>query len=127
MNQKERFVYVQTFGCQMNIYDTERMHQVLGVDGYSTTNDPSQADLILLNTCSVRDKAEQKMLSALGRFHPLKEHNDELVLGVTGCVATQEKDALLQKVPYLDLVLGPDNIAALPELSLIHISEPTRP
>ena len=116
MNQKERFVYVQTFGCQMNIYDTERMYQVLGGEGYSTTNDPSQADLILLNTCSVRDKAEQKMLSALGRFHPLKEHNDELVLGVTGCVATQEKDALLEKVPYLDLVLGPDNIAALPDV-----------
>jgi len=116
MTEKEQFVYVQTFGCQMNLYDTDRMFQVLGKEGYTSTQDPSQADLILLNTCSVRDKAEQKMLSALGRFHPLKQHNDDLVLGVTGCVATQEKDKLLKKVPYLDLVIGPDNIAALPDV-----------
>ena len=116
MSEKKRFVYVQTFGCQMNLYDTDRMYQVLGKDGYDSTDDPSLADLILLNTCSVRDKAEQKMLSALGRFHPLKEHNEELVIGVTGCVATQEKEKLLKKVSYLDLVIGPDNIAALPDV-----------
>ena len=101
MTEKQRFVYVQTFGCQMNLYDTDRMFQVLGKEGYASTQDPSQADLILLNTCSVRDKAEQKMLSALGRFHPLKEHNEDLVFGVTGCVATQEKDKLLKTIGRL--------------------------
>ena len=116
MPGKQRHVYVQTFGCQMNVYDTERIHQVLRPDGYVPTDDPSRADLILLNTCSVRDKAEHKMLSALGRFHRLKEHNDELLLGVGGCVATQEGERLLKKVPYLDIVFGPDNIAELPAL-----------
>ncbi len=116
MAESQRYVHIQTFGCQMNIYDTERMLQVLGKDGYASTDDPARADLILLNTCSVREKAEHKMLSALGRYHRLKEFNDELILGVTGCVATQERDRLFKKVPYLDLVAGPDNIAALPEM-----------
>lgn len=111
-----RLVYVQTFGCQMNVNDTDRIFQVLAPHGYRPTDDPAQASLILLNTCSVRDKAEQKMLSQLGRLAPLKEYNDELVLGVAGCVAQQEGDRLLKKVPYLDLVFGPDHIAALPDL-----------
>ena len=112
----ERFVYVHTFGCQMNVYDTDRIHQVLAPLAYRPTDDPARAHLILLNTCSVRDKAEQKMLSQLGRFAPLKEYNDDLVLGVAGCVAQQEGPRLLKKVPYLDLVFGPDNIPQLPEL-----------
>ncbi len=111
-----RFVYVHTFGCQMNVYDTDRIHQVLGPLNYAPTDDPARANLILLNTCSVRDKAEQKMLSQLGRLAPLKEFNDDLVLGVAGCVAQQEGARLLKKVPYLDLVFGPDNIPQLPEL-----------
>ena len=116
MAESERYVHIQTFGCQMTLYDPERMLQVLGEDGYASTEDPARADLILLNTCSVREKAEHKMLSALGRYHRLKEFNDELVLGVTGCVATQERERLFKKVPYLDLVAGPDNIAQLPEM-----------
>ena len=114
--QDRRLVWVQTFGCQMNVYDTDRMLQVLAPHGYGATDDPARADLILLNTCSVRDKAEHKMLSELGRLAPLKDHNDDLVLGVTGCVAQQEGENLLKKVPYLDLVLGPDNIPDLPRL-----------
>lgn len=111
-----RFVHVQTFGCQMNVNDTDRILQVLAPHGWAATDDPAKAHLILLNTCSVREKAEQKMLSQLGRLAPLKEHNDELVLGVAGCVAQQEGAALLQKVPYLDLVMGPDHIAELPAM-----------
>lgn len=111
-----RFVHVQTFGCQMNVNDTDRILQVLAPHGWVATDDPAKAQLILLNTCSVREKAEQKMLSQLGRLAPLKEHNDELVLGVAGCVAQQEGAALLQKVPYLDLVMGPDHIAELPAM-----------
>ncbi|MCB9729658.1 MAG: tRNA (N6-isopentenyl adenosine(37)-C2)-methylthiotransferase MiaB [Deltaproteobacteria bacterium] len=110
----DRFVYVQTFGCQMNVVDTDRIFQVLAPLRYQPTDDPSRADLILLNTCSVREKAEQKMLSELGRLAPLKDFNDDLVLGVAGCVAQQEGARLLDKVPYLDLVMGPDNIAQLP-------------
>lgn len=111
-----RFVHIQTFGCQMNVYDTDRLHQVLEPYNYRPTDDPAKADLILLNTCSVRHKAEQKMLSQLGRLAPLKEYNDDLVLGVAGCVAQQEGKALLDKVPYLDLVFGPDQIGELPGL-----------
>lgn len=111
-----RLVHVQTFGCQMNVNDTDRILQVLAPHGWAATDDPAKAHLILLNTCSVREKAEQKMLSQLGRLAPLKEHNDELVLGVAGCVAQQEGAALLQKVPYLDLVMGPDHIAELPSM-----------
>ncbi|MCA9517004.1 MAG: tRNA (N6-isopentenyl adenosine(37)-C2)-methylthiotransferase MiaB, partial [Myxococcales bacterium] len=113
---RRRFVHVQTFGCQMNVNDTDRILQVLTPFGYAATDDPAQADLILLNTCSVRDKAEQKMMSQLGRLAPLKEYNDDLVLGVAGCVAQQEGERLLQKVPYLDLVFGPDHVGDLPSL-----------
>jgi tRNA-2-methylthio-N6-dimethylallyladenosine synthase len=112
----DRFVYIQTFGCQMNVVDTDRIFQVLAPLGYGPTEDPARADLILLNTCSVRDKAEQKMMSELGRLAPLKDYNDELVLGVAGCVAQQEGARLLDRMPYLDLVMGPDNIAQLPEI-----------
>ena len=112
----KRGVYVATFGCQMNEYDTDRIYQVLAPYNYTRTDDPKDANLILLNTCSVREKGEHKMLSELGRLAPLKEYNDDLVLGVAGCVAQQEGAALLKKVPYLDLVLGPDNIPELPEL-----------
>ena len=114
--QPARKVYVHTFGCQMNVYDTDRIVQVLSPFNYSKTEDAAEADLILLNTCSVREKGEDKMLSELGRLAVLKEYNDELVLGVAGCVAQQEGARLLKKVPYLDLVFGPDNIVQLPEL-----------
>jgi len=100
----------------MNVYDTERIVQVLEPLDYKPTDDPSQADLILLNTCTVRDKAEQKVMSALGTYAHLKDHNPDLVLGISGCVAQQEGGRLLQRVPYLDLVFGPDNIAQLPSL-----------
>ena len=112
----QRFVYIQTFGCQMNVYDSERILQVLEPMEYASTDDPSKADLILLNTCTVREKAEQKVMSALGTYAPLKDHNPDLVLGIAGCVAQQEGERLLKRVPYLDLVFGPDNIASLPEL-----------
>lgn len=111
-----RLIHIKTFGCQMNVNDSDRMLQVLAPHNYEPTEDPSRADVILLNTCSVRDKAEQKMLSELGRLAPLKEYNDQLILGVAGCVAQQEGARLLKKVPYLDLVLGPDHVAELPQV-----------
>jgi tRNA-2-methylthio-N6-dimethylallyladenosine synthase len=109
-------LYIQTYGCQMNQHDSERILRVLGRREYTLTESADDADLILLNTCSVRDKAEQKVYSALGRWRELKEQKRELIIGVGGCVAQQEGEALLRRVPYLDLVFGTHNIHKLPEL-----------
>jgi tRNA-2-methylthio-N6-dimethylallyladenosine synthase len=108
-------VFVHTFGCQMNDADSARMVELLGRHAWSATAHAEDADLILVNTCAVREKAEQKLLSALGRYRVHKARRGAL-LGVGGCVAQQEKARLLSRVPYLDFVFGPDNIARLPEM-----------
>src|SRR6185503_12548387 len=109
-------LYIQTYGCQMNQYDSERIAQVMARDGYVQTDRIDAADLILLNTCSVRDKAEQKVYSALGSWREFKEYRAGVIIGVGGCVAQQEGDRLLKRVPHLDLVFGTHNIRKLPEL-----------
>jgi tRNA-2-methylthio-N6-dimethylallyladenosine synthase len=109
-------LYLQTFGCQMNQYDSERIAQVLNRMEYERTDCIESADLLLLNTCSVRDKAEQKVYSALGRWKELKEQRADVIIGVGGCVAQQEGANLLRRVPYLDLVFGTHNIHKLPEM-----------
>ena len=109
-------LYIQTYGCQMNQYDSERIAQVMGRADYTLTREPSDADLILLNTCSVRDKAEQKVYSALGSWREIKEQKSTVIIGVGGCVAQQEGDRLLKRVPHLDLVFGTHNINKLPEM-----------
>ena len=108
-------VYVETYGCQMNEHDSERMLRLLESFHYLETEDPKQADLILINTCSVREKPEHKVYSALGRFKKLKEER-RTIIGVAGCVAQQEGERLLDRVPYLDMVIGTHAIPALPEL-----------
>ncbi len=113
---KEKLLYVETFGCQMNVSDSEKIVALLQGAGYRPTHDSSQADLIILNTCSVRAKAEQKVYSRLGRYKGLKNRNRRLILGVGGCVAQQEGERLLEKVPYLDIVFGTHNLHMLPEL-----------
>jgi tRNA-2-methylthio-N6-dimethylallyladenosine synthase len=110
-----RKVFVHTFGCQMNEADSARMLELLGRHGFTGTAHPEDADLILLNTCAVREKAEQKLLSALGRYRVHKARRGT-ILAVGGCVAQQEKGRLLARVPYLDFVFGPDNIGKLPEM-----------
>jgi len=107
---------VVTFGCQMNVHDSQRMEEVLVGAGYQKTDDPEVADVVILNTCSVREKAEQKLRSEVGRFGVLKRSRPELVLGVAGCVAQQEGERLLRGLPQIDLILGPDNIPELPQL-----------
>ncbi|MEN9799656.1 MAG: hypothetical protein RL653_3353 [Pseudomonadota bacterium] len=107
--------FVHTFGCQMNVNDSLRMGEALAGAGYAVTPTADNADLILLNTCSIREKAEDKMLSALGRYRQVKLSRGA-VIGVGGCVAQQEKGKLLEKVPYVDFVFGPDNISKLPEI-----------
>ncbi len=109
--------YVQTFGCQMNMHDTARMEEVLALHGWAPAAGIESADLIVFNTCSVREKAEQKLRSEVGKLLPLKRLNPELVIAVAGCVAQQEGEKLLQRIAHLDLVIGPDNLAELPALA----------
>jgi tRNA-2-methylthio-N6-dimethylallyladenosine synthase len=109
-------LYIQTYGCQMNLYDSQRIARVMAPQGYAQTDRIDAADLILLNTCSVRDKAEQKVYSALGSWKEHKEYRDGVIIGVGGCVAQQEGENLLKRVPHLDLVFGTHNIHKLPEM-----------
>lgn len=114
---KQQKVYIRTFGCQMNEYDSSRMADMLhSSDGLVPTEQIEEADVILLNTCSVREKAEDKVFSHLGRIAPLKQKNPDLIIGVGGCVASQEGDQIVQRAPYVDLVFGPQTIHRLPDL-----------
>jgi tRNA-2-methylthio-N6-dimethylallyladenosine synthase len=110
-----RRVFVHTFGCQMNVSDSDRMVELLGRHAWGRAESADEADLILLNTCAIRDKAEQKLLSALGRYRAVKARRGALI-AVAGCVAQQEKERLLRLVPAIDFVFGPDNLDRLPEL-----------
>jgi tRNA-2-methylthio-N6-dimethylallyladenosine synthase len=110
-----RRVYLETFGCQMNDYDTARMMRLLETAGYEKVELPKDADLILVNTCSVRDKAEQKALSRLGRLKSLRRTRPGILLGVTGCFAQREGEKFLRRMPYIDLILGTGAIERLPE------------
>jgi tRNA-2-methylthio-N6-dimethylallyladenosine synthase len=110
-------LYIRTFGCQMNEYDSAKMADVLGAaQGLTQTDDPDQADVILFNTCSVREKAQEKVFSDLGRVKHLKKARPDLVIGVGGCVASQEGAAIVQRAPYVDLVFGPQTLHRLPDL-----------
>ncbi len=109
-------LFIQTYGCQMNQYDSEKIAQVLARQDYVRTDRIDGADVILLNTCSVRDKAEQKVYSALGSWKEFKNYRDGVIIGVGGCVAQQEGENLLKRIPHLDLVFGTHNIHKLPEM-----------
>jgi tRNA-2-methylthio-N6-dimethylallyladenosine synthase len=108
-------LFVHTFGCQMNEADSARMAELLGRHAFVPAATAEEADLILVNTCAIREKAEQKLLSALGRYREVKARRGALI-AVAGCVAQQEKERLLARVPYVDFVFGPDNLSRLPEL-----------
>jgi tRNA-2-methylthio-N6-dimethylallyladenosine synthase len=110
-------LYIKTFGCQMNEYDSSRMADLLaGSHGMQVTQDPEQADVLLLNTCSVREKAQEKVFSQLGRWKDWKQDKPDLLIGVGGCVASQEGDEILNRAPYVDLVFGPQTLHRLPQL-----------
>ena len=109
--------YIKTFGCQMNEYDSARMADVLREHlGLAPTDDPSEADLLLMNTCSVREKAQEKVFSLLGEWRALKERRAGVMIGVGGCVASQEGDSIAQRAPCVDLVFGPQTIHRLPQM-----------
>ena len=116
-------VYIKTFGCQMNEYDSAKMLDVLLADGMESTDDPEQADIILLNTCSVREKAQEKVFHQLGRWRPLKLRNPKLLIGVGGCVASQEGAAIVERAPYVDLVFGPQTLHRLPQMIKAQLRE----
>ncbi|MGH8760191.1 MAG: tRNA (N6-isopentenyl adenosine(37)-C2)-methylthiotransferase MiaB [Burkholderiales bacterium] len=110
-------LYIRTFGCQMNEYDSDKMADVLAAaEGFETTDDPEQADVILFNTCSVREKAQEKVFHDLGRIRPLKQARPGLIIGVGGCVASQEGAAIVARAPYVDLVFGPQTLHRLPQM-----------
>ncbi|HLW05054.1 MAG TPA: tRNA (N6-isopentenyl adenosine(37)-C2)-methylthiotransferase MiaB [Azoarcus sp.] len=110
-------LYIRTFGCQMNEYDSDKMADVLGVsEGLETTNSPDDADVILFNTCSVREKAQEKVFHDLGRVKHLKQAKPDLIIGVGGCVASQEGDAIVARAPFVDVVFGPQTLHRLPTL-----------
>ena len=113
---KNKYLYIQTFGCQMNVHDSEQMAALLAGSGYKTTDNVKMADLILLNTCSIREKAAQKAYSELGRMGLLKNQNPELIIGVGGCLAQHLGGRFHKRISHLDFVFGTHNIHRLPEM-----------
>jgi tRNA-2-methylthio-N6-dimethylallyladenosine synthase len=112
-----RRVYIKTFGCQMNDYDSARMADLLREShGLEPTDKAEDADVLLLNTCSIREKAQEKVFSQLGRWNEIKRDNPDLIIGVGGCVASQEGDAIIRRAPYVDLVFGPQTLHRLPQM-----------
>ncbi len=110
-------LFIKTFGCQMNEYDSDKMADILGnSDDLERTSNPAEADIILFNTCSVREKAQEKVFSDLGRVRHLKKTNPDLIIGVGGCVASQEGKAIVERAPYVDVVFGPQTLHRLPQL-----------
>lgn len=110
-------LFIKTHGCQMNEYDSTRMVDVLAAEhGLEITGNEAEADVILVNTCSIREKAQEKVFSQLGRWRELKKNNPNLVIGVGGCVASQEGEAIIKRAPYVDVVFGPQTLHRLPEL-----------
>jgi tRNA-2-methylthio-N6-dimethylallyladenosine synthase len=112
-----RKLYIKTFGCQMNEYDSDRISDVLAEShNLELTSNPEEADVLLLNTCSIREKAQEKVFSQLGRWKTWKQDRPDLVIGVGGCVASQEGDAIQKRAPYVDMVFGPQTIHRLPQM-----------
>ena len=112
-----RKLFIQTYGCQMNEYDSARLADALRVAaGLELTDQPEEADVLLLNTCSIREKAQEKVFSQLGRWKPWKQARPDLVIGVGGCVASQEGEAIRTRAPYVDLVFGPQTLHRLPQM-----------
>lgn len=122
-----RKLYIKTFGCQMNEYDSARTADLLAaVHGYVRTDDPAEADLLLLNTCSIREKAQEKVFSELGRWRPFKQARPGVMIGVGGCVASQEGQAIVERAPFVDLVFGPQTLHRVPQL-LADVAASKRP
>ncbi|MFN3846289.1 MAG: tRNA (N6-isopentenyl adenosine(37)-C2)-methylthiotransferase MiaB [Paracoccaceae bacterium] len=114
---KAKKLFIKTYGCQMNVYDSERMAEAMGADGYILTDVAEDADMVLLNTCHIREKASEKLYSDLGRLRPLKEARPDLKIGVAGCVAQAEGAEIQRRMPLVDIVVGPQAYHRLPQLA----------
>jgi len=106
MTTAPKKLFIKTYGCQMNVYDSERMAETLGGQGYVQTQDQDEADMVLLNTCHIREKAAEKLYSDLGRLKPLKAEKPDFKIGVAGCVAQAEGEEIVRRMPIVDLVVG---------------------
>ena len=110
-------LYIKTFGCQMNEYDSAKTAELLErTHGLERTTDPAEADVLLVNTCSVREKAQEKVFSEIGRWREWKQSRPDLIIGVGGCVASQEGEGIQRRAPYVDVVYGPQTLHRVPEL-----------
>ena len=110
-------LHIKTWGCQMNEYDSQKMADLLdATNGYQLTEEAADADVILLNTCSIREKAQEKVFHQLGRWKLLKDDKPDLIIGVGGCVASQEGDSIRQRAPFVDVIFGPQTLHRLPEM-----------
>ncbi len=116
MTAAPKKLFIKTYGCQMNVYDSERMAETLGQQGYVTTDNQAEADMVLLNTCHIREKAAEKLYSDLGRLKPLKAEKPDLKIGVAGCVAQAEGEEIVRRMPLVDLVVGPQSYHRLPQM-----------
>jgi len=116
MSDAPKKLHIKTYGCQMNVYDSERMAEAMGAKGYVLTDDVAEADMVLLNTCHIREKAAEKVYSDLGRLRPFKEAKPDLKIGVAGCVAQAEGAEILRRMPLVDLVVGSQNYHRLPAM-----------
>ena len=115
-NPAAKKLLIKTYGCQMNVYDSQRMAEAMGAEGYVLTEDQSDADMVLLNTCHIREKAAEKLYSDLGRLKPLKAARPDLKVGVAGCVAQAEGAEIIRRMPLVDLVVGPQTYHRLPAM-----------
>ena len=115
--QTPKRLFIKTYGCQMNVYDSQRMAEAMGAEGYVETDRPDDADMVLLNTCHIREKAAEKLYSDLGRLKPLKAGRPDLKIGVAGCVAQAEGDEIIRRMPIVDLVVGPQAYHRLPAMA----------
>jgi tRNA-2-methylthio-N6-dimethylallyladenosine synthase len=123
---KTKKLYIKTHGCQMNEYDSDRLRDLLGSShGLETTDNPEEADVLLLNTCSIRERAQEKVFHQLGRWRQMKEQKPGLIIGVGGCVASQEGEAISRRAPFVDVVFGPQTLHRVPEM--IDASKPDGP
>ncbi|HEX6559562.1 MAG TPA: hypothetical protein VF021_08865, partial [Longimicrobiales bacterium] len=115
MSNKKK-AYIETYGCQMNVSDSELMQGILAGGGYDVAHTPEEADVILVNTCAIRDHAEQRVFGRVGELYKLKRDNPDLVIGVTGCMAQRLGPSLIEKAPYVEIVAGPDSYRKLPDI-----------
>src|SRR6266498_2983238 len=113
---KKKSCYIRTFGCQMNVHDSEKIAGILKKEGYSSSDNPLESDIIVFNTCSIRQKAEQKFFSELGRLKVLKKKRPDLKIAVAGCIAQQMGKKIFKRAPYVDFAFGPQNIHRLGDL-----------